>query len=155
MVLKPDPAAAKPAAEPFTVAAQVVTLRQDLCALPDGRKGGTNQRDPMGDAALGAFSVFFMQRPSFLDVQVRLQKARGRNNPSALFGIEPIPNMQQIRNLLDPVSPAQVAPLFMVLVEPMLSSATFAACQWPQPVGWAERQRCPSTTPPRLTGIAR
>lgn len=127
MVLKPDPVAAKPAAEPITAATLVATVRQALCALPDGRKGGNNQRYAMGDAALGAFSVFFMQSPSFLDFQVRMQKARGRNNASALFGIEQIPSMQQIRNLLDPVSPAQVAPLFMTLVEPIVADAGLAS----------------------------
>lgn len=81
----------------------------------------------MGDAALGAFSVFFMQSPLFLDFQVRMQKARGRNNASALFGIEQIPSMQQIRNLLDPVSPAQVAPLFMALVAPIVANAGLAS----------------------------
>lgn len=42
MVLKPDPAAAKPAAEPFTVATLVATIRKALCALSDGRKGGNS-----------------------------------------------------------------------------------------------------------------
>jgi len=99
----------------------VDTLRKALCALPDVRKGGNNLRYTMGDAALGAFSVFFMQSPSFLDFQVRMQKSRGRNHASSLFGIAHIPSMQQIRNLLDPVSPAQVAPLFMALVEPIVA----------------------------------
>ena len=116
MVLKPKPAPAK-----WAMTSLVATIREVLCALPDARKGGNNQRYTMGDAGLGAFSVFFMQSPSFLDFQVRMQKARGRNNASSLFGIEQIPSMQQIRNLLDPVSPAHVAPLFMDLVEPIVA----------------------------------
>ncbi len=116
MVLKPESTPVK-----WTMTTLVATLRKTLCALPDARKGGNNQRYTMGDAALGAFSLFFMQSPSFLDFQVRMQKARGRNNASSLFGIAQIPSMQQIRNLLDPVSPAQVAPLFMALVEPIVA----------------------------------
>jgi len=32
----------------------------------------------MSDAALSAFSVFFMQSPSFLDYQKRMEKERGK-----------------------------------------------------------------------------
>ena len=104
----------------------VDTIRDVLCALPDARKGGNNQHQTMGDGALGAFSVFFLQSPSFLDFQVHMQKARGLNNAGSLFGIERVPSMQQIRNLLDPVSPAHVAPLFMELVEPIVAAGGLA-----------------------------
>ena len=122
MVLKPKSTPVK-----WTITTLVATIREVLCGLPDARKGGNNQRYTMGDAGLGAFSVFFMQSPSFLDFQVRMQKARGRNNASSLFGIEQIPSMQQIRNLLDPVSPAHVAPLFMDLVEPIVADGGLAS----------------------------
>ena len=78
---------------------------QHLRALPDVRKGGPNQRYALQDAALSAFAVFFTQSPSFLDYQVRMQKDKGRNNASALFGVHQIPSDPQIRNLLDPVNP--------------------------------------------------
>ncbi|WP_200243580.1 hypothetical protein [Thiohalocapsa halophila] len=91
-------------------------IRQALYDLPDARRGGNNQRYMMGDGGLSAFSVIFMQSPSFLDFQVCLQKERGRNNASALFGVHEIPCTQQICNLLDPVAPEQLAPVFMDLV---------------------------------------
>ena len=59
----------------------------------------------MEDAALASFSVFFSQSPPFLDSQVRMQKQRGKNNASSLFGVHEIPCDNQIRNLLDPVPP--------------------------------------------------
>ena len=98
MVLKPKFTPVK-----WTQTTLVGAIRAALCALPDGCKGGNDQRYTMGNAGLGAFSVFFLQSPSFLDFQVRMQRARGRNNVSALYRIEQIPSMQQIRNLLDPV----------------------------------------------------
>lgn len=110
----------------WTLTTLVATIREAVCALPDARKGGHNQRYTIGDAGLGAFSVFFMHSPSFLDFQVRMQKARGRNNASSLFGIEQIPSMQQIRNLLDPVSPAHVAPVFLDLIEPIVADGGLA-----------------------------
>ena len=113
MVLKPAPA---PVCPTFTAATLVGMIRAALCGLPDRRKGGNNQRYAMGDAGLSAFSVFFLQSPSFLDYQRRMQKERGRNNASSLFGVHQIPSTQQIGNLLDPVAPAHLAPVFVDLV---------------------------------------
>lgn len=71
----------------------------------------------IGDAALSAFSVFFMQSPSFLDDQRRMQKERGRNNAGSLFGVHQIPSTQQIGNLLDPISRTHLDAVFMNLVD--------------------------------------
>ena len=46
--------------------------------FPDKRTGDITYA--MADAALGAFSVFFTQSPSFLDFQCTLQVAKGCNN---------------------------------------------------------------------------
>jgi hypothetical protein len=116
MVLKPA-ISATPVIHEFSVSDVVTRIREALCSLPDPRRGGNHQRYVMGDAALSAFSVFFMQSPSFLDYQQRMQKERGRNNASSLFGVHQIPSTQQICNLLDPVSPALLAPVFVDLVE--------------------------------------
>lgn len=87
----------------FTAGVMIERIRDTFRHLPDARKGGNNQRYTMEDAALGAFAVFFTQSPSFLDYQVRMQKERGRNNATALFGVQQIPSDQQIRNLLETV----------------------------------------------------
>jgi hypothetical protein len=88
------------------------------------RKGGNNQRYVIGDAGLSAFSVFFLQSPSFLDYQRRMQKERGRNNASSLFGVHQIPSTQQICNLLDP---AHLAPVFVDLVGALEEAGELAA----------------------------
>jgi hypothetical protein len=84
--------------------------------FPDERTGD-NTVYSMADAALGAFSVFFTQSPSFLDFQRTLQLAKGCNNALSLFGIRQIPSDNQIRNLLDPVPPAALLPVFAAVVE--------------------------------------
>lgn len=117
MVLKPATPAPPPSSPSFTMAALVARIREALFNLPDHRKGGNNQTYVIGDAALSAFSAFFMQSPSFLDYQRRMQKARANNNASTLFGVHQIPSTQQIGNLLDPISPEHLAPLFFELVE--------------------------------------
>ena len=51
-----------------------------LSQLPDARRG-KNRHYSMADAGLSAFSVFFMQCPSFLEYQRRMQQTQGRNPP--------------------------------------------------------------------------
>jgi hypothetical protein len=71
---------------------------------PDTRKPNNNSRYQMVDAILSAFSVFFMQSPSFLAHQKVMQSKQGRNNAHSLFHIERIPCDQQVRNMLDPLT---------------------------------------------------
>jgi len=66
----------------------------------------------MRNASLSAFSVFFTQSPSFLEHQQLMQKNKGNNNARTVFNIEKIPSDNQIRNLLDPVSPTLLFPVF-------------------------------------------
>jgi len=73
--------------------------------LPDSRSRTGNQKYGMSDAAMSAFSIFFMQSPSFLDHQKLMQNNKGMNNAESLFGAHQIPSDNQIRNLLDSVSP--------------------------------------------------
>ena len=127
MVLNPITSVPDPSV--FTVSGVVTRIREALWGLPDHRKGGNNQHYVMGDAGLSAFSVFFMQSPSFLDYQLRMQKELGRNNASTLFGVHQIPSTQQICNLLDPIAPAHLAPVFFDLVEAMRQSGALAPDQ--------------------------
>ena len=86
-------------------------LRQSFASLPDARTGKNTTYD-MLDAGLSAFSVFFMQSPSFLAHQEAMQKASGHSNAETLFGIHKIPSDNQIRNLLDTVPPETLYPLY-------------------------------------------
>lgn len=70
----------------------------------DERTGKNSQYD-LADVGLSAFSVFFTQSPSFLAHQRDMQLRKGRNNAESLFGLNKLPSDNQIRNLLDTVSP--------------------------------------------------
>ena len=104
-------------------------LRERLAQLPDKRTG-KNTRYRMEDAALGAFSVFFTQSPSFLAFQRSMQETKGLSNAQTLFGMHQIPCDNHIRALLDGVAPAQVLPMFGEIFE-MLQS-----------LGYLEAFRC-------------
>jgi len=73
--------------------------------LPDFRKPNNNTKYEVADAALAAYSVFFMQSPSFLAHQRDMHQRKGKDNAATLFGVSKIPSDNQIRNLLDPVTP--------------------------------------------------
>jgi hypothetical protein len=62
------------------------SLRGCLDGFPDKRRG-INTTYSMGDIGMAAFSVFFMQSPSFLAHQRRLEQGHGRSNCASLFGI--------------------------------------------------------------------
>jgi hypothetical protein len=87
-------------------------LRQSTAGLPDVRKPSPNTRYTLQNAALGAFGIFFMQSPSFLEYQRQLNHCQGHDNAQTLFGVEPIPCDNQIRKLLDPIAPRYFAPVF-------------------------------------------
>jgi hypothetical protein len=116
-------------------------LEASFARLPDVRRGGNTQYR-VRDAAMAAFSVFFMQSASFLAHQQAMQDQKQRNNAQSLFGIEQIPSDPQIRNLLDPIEPNALSvpfwTIFALLEEAgelsafrtMLGSGPQAKAQW-------------------------
>jgi hypothetical protein len=66
----------------------------------------------MEDIALGAFSVFFTQSPSFLAAQRVMEQNQGQSNAQTLFGMTQIPTDNHIRSVLDPVAPLLLRPVF-------------------------------------------
>ena len=86
-------------------------FRQAAAALPDARRG-SNKRYAVADAASCALATFFLQAPSFLNFQHRMQKQSGRSNCHTLFGVQAIPCDNQVRNLLAGLAPDLFADLF-------------------------------------------
>jgi len=86
-------------------------LSKAIGDFPDVRTG-KNTQYTMDDFAMSAFAVFFCQSPSFLAFQTLMQQNRGMNNGETLFGIQKIPTDNQVRNMLDPVDPKLVRPVF-------------------------------------------
>ena len=81
--------------------------------LPDHRKPSPNTKYVLSDAVNSAMSVFFMQSQSFLAHQQTMsQKKQGKRNLQTLFEVEQVPSDNQIRSLLDPLSPTEFAPQY-------------------------------------------
>src|SRR3989304_5871453 len=62
----------------------VASLRKAIQTFPDKRTGN-NVTYSLEDAALGAFSVFFTQCPSFLVYQKAMEDAKGQSNAQTIF----------------------------------------------------------------------
>jgi hypothetical protein len=92
------------------------SLRRQLEGFPDRRRG-LNVTYAMADIGMAAFSVFFMQSPSFLAHQRRFEEGFGRSNCETLFGLSKIPSDNHIRAMLDPASPELLHPVFGEAVE--------------------------------------
>jgi len=95
----------------FTFDSLIQFFRKTLQDFPDSRTG-SNSTYTIEDAALAAFSIFFTQSPSFLAFQKSMQHKKGKNNAHSLFGVLNIPSDNQIKNLLDPIPPTYLSPVF-------------------------------------------
>ncbi len=115
VIVVPATPAVSPDTTPATAGFNMNGLLGLLCGaikeFPDKRTG-TNLVYSINDVALAAFSVFFTQSPSFLAYQSAMEKARGRSNAQTLFGMTKIPTDNHIRDLLDPVAPKFLNPVF-------------------------------------------
>jgi len=77
----------------------------------------------MGDIGMAAFSVFFMQSPSFLAHQRQCEAGHGRSNCASLFGIDKIPSDNHIRVMLDPADQALLHPAFAATFDQLRRTA--------------------------------
>jgi hypothetical protein len=111
----------------------VADLKVQFLLLPDSRQG-SNSTYSIQDAALSAFAIFFTQCPSFLANQRQMQDTKGENNAASLFQVTKIPSDNHIRNLLDPVAPKHLTPIFELVYKNLLAS------------GYIEAYRCINNT---------
>jgi len=93
-------------------------FRRACASFPDGRQWRPDNI-VIEDAALAAFSLFFMQSESFLSHQRRMEHGRNASNCKTLFGIDKIPSDNHIRDLLDPAPPDLLDPCFEHALELM------------------------------------
>ncbi len=100
-------------------------IRSAAGTFEDNRQG-PNLRYTLVDAVLSAFACFFLQSPSFLAFQRRMQDDVGRSGCQTLFGMQGIPSDGQIRNLLDRLVPDSFQFLFLHLLDTLRSKGDFS-----------------------------
>jgi hypothetical protein len=100
---------------------------KEVCAGLEDKRQGLGYRYTMADMA--AFSVFFMQSPSFLGHQRALAKGHGRSNCQTLLGMAAVPSDTHIRQMLDGTSPGAFDGLFIKGVESLAAADGLLAFQ--------------------------
>jgi hypothetical protein len=70
---------------------------------------------------LGAFSLFYMQCPSFLEHQRQMSSRQGHNNAQRLFGLTKLPTNNQLKNVLDGVAAKLLYPVFIRIYQALAS----------------------------------
>jgi hypothetical protein len=96
----------------------IAELSRVCAGLPDKRKGPRCDGDyKMADIGLSAFSIFFMESPSFLAHQRALAEGHGRSNCETLFGMSAIPSDNYVRLMLDGAAAAAFDGLFFKAIE--------------------------------------
>lgn len=81
-------------------------LRTDFAAIADHRPGNTDIALP--DALMSAFALFSLTSPSLL----AFDRERTEGNVHRVYGIERVPCDTTLREILDPVEPEALRPLF-------------------------------------------
>ena len=81
-------------------------VRSGFAAIPDYRLSETDIA--LTDALMSAFAMFSLKSPSLL----AFDKERAEGNLETIYGIERVPCDTHMREILDPVSPEWLRPLF-------------------------------------------
>jgi hypothetical protein len=81
-------------------------VHSGFASLPDYRVGETEIA--LADALMSAFAMFSLKAPSLL----AFDKERAEGNLHTIYGIEQVPCDTHLREILDPVSPKWLRPVF-------------------------------------------
>src|ERR687885_111127 len=81
-------------------------VRNGFAHIPDYRLSETDI--PLADALMSAFAMFSLKAPSLL----AFDKERAEGNLHTIYGIERVPCDTHMREILDPVCPEALRPIF-------------------------------------------
>jgi hypothetical protein len=81
-------------------------LRTGFATIADHRPGTPDI--PLTDALMSAFAMFSLKSPSLL----AFDKERAEDNLQRIYGIERVPCDTSMREILDPVEPELLRPMF-------------------------------------------
>ena len=93
--------------ESLTFEAVVRRLRRQF-QLIEQESDGNRCEYPLSDILMSGFAMFFLQDPSLLQFQERLERKKQRCNLQTMFGVRAVPKDSQMRERLDEVDPMRV-----------------------------------------------
>lgn len=87
------------------------TMASRIAQLDDNRQQAKVDYS-MHDCLMSAFAMMYLQDPSLLAFQRRIQDRIQRNNLNSIFGVQEIPKDNQLRNVLDTLPVEALSPIF-------------------------------------------
>lgn len=105
-------------------------LRQAIDKMVDPRKSSNNTTYSLEEAVIGGFIAFFMQSESFLEHQRHLKSRSGLDNAQTLFGLEKIPTVAQIRNILDLIEADSLFAIFAWVYQALKAAGYLGRFEW-------------------------
>ena len=87
--------------------AMLCALHHGFCTLPDPRRGKVEI--PLPDALMAGLAMFSLKDPSLLAFD---ERRCSDGNLGRIFGIGKVPSDTQMREILDPLDPQRLRPLF-------------------------------------------
>jgi hypothetical protein len=102
---------------PLNFEGMLTLLQQQAKQFPDIRTGNNLSFPDIEDVVLSAFSVFYLQHPSFLNHQQQMELERGHNNARGLFGIDNIPTPNHVKPLMDGAAPSLLEPVYETIID--------------------------------------
>ena len=108
---------------------ELLSELREVCAGLEDKRLGQGYLSTMADIGLAAFSVFFIQSPSFLGHQRALAAGHGRSNCQTLLGMAAIPSDNHIRQMLDGNAPGAFDGLFIKGLETVAAVDGLSAFQ--------------------------
>jgi hypothetical protein len=88
-------------------------VRSIFSAIPDKRKKNVNISLP--DALMSALAMFSMKYSSLLKFDEERNKEVIKHNLQTLYGVKKVPCDTQMREIIDPVNPFELRPLFVAI----------------------------------------
>lgn len=100
----------------------IAAMKNKMAKLSDYRQPSNGTKYEVQDAVLSAYSVFFMQSPSFLAHEQERKRERSKNNLESLFGVYKTPTTNQIKNILDLLPPKEMGAVFWEVYEKLVEA---------------------------------
>jgi hypothetical protein len=89
-------------------------IRAEFTKVPDLRDPDASAHSfPLPDVLMSGLAMMFVQDPSMLEFQKRLDERRRSNNLRTIFGVNEVPEESQFRRILDPIDSLAVQSAFL------------------------------------------
>lgn len=110
---------------PITTTSLLKVVRNGFEQIADHR--AANARISLSDALMSGFGMFSLKDSSLLEFEERRTTDQ---NLKQIYGLKDVPSDTQMRTILDPVSPAEIKPIFKAVYQVVEQNGVLAAMKY-------------------------